>query len=196
MKKCFVFILLCGVMLISLTGCGKKTEEKIIEQTTKNEQVETSNNLEKLIENNTKQIEKINKKNQELEEKVVALEETTKTLEEKITSLEKENKTLKNTSKTRYDELKKLTNKSVSTTTTIVSNRNTINQSQLIGTWKNSRYNWTFNNNGTVALESNGSPVNYQIVGNWIIINGSEAVYYEYIDGKLYISDNGPVLSK
>lgn len=189
MKKCFVLILLCGVMLISLTGCGKKAEEEVIEQTTKSEKVETSNNLEKLIENNTKQIEEINKKNQELEEKIIALEETTKKLEEKITTLE-------NTSKTRYDELKKLTNKSVSTTTTIVSNRNTINQSQLIGTWKNSKYNWTFNNNGTVTLESNGAPRNYQIVGNWIIVDSSEAVYYEYIDGKLYISDNGPVLSK
>lgn len=195
MKKCFVLVLLFVVMLISLTGCGKKEEKRIIEQTTKSEKTETSNNLEKLIENNTKQIEKINKKNQELEEKIVVLEETTKTLEEKITTLEKENKSLKNTSKARYDELKKLTNKSVSTTN-IVSNRNTINQSQLIGTWKNSRYNWTFNNNGTLTLESNGSPVNYQIVGNWIIVNDSEAIYYEYINGKLYISDNGPVLSK
>ncbi len=183
-------------MFISLTGCGKKTEEKIVEQNTKSEKVETNNNLEKLIENNTQQMEKINKKNQELEEKIVALEEKTKSLEEKIATLEKENNSLKNTSKTRYDELKELANKNAPTTTPVIPNRNTISQSQLVGTWKNSNYNWTFNNDGTMTSNPGGTPLSYQIVGNWIIANGNNALYYEYINGKLYISDDGPVLSK
>lgn len=194
MKKCFVLVLLFSVMLINLTGCGKKVEEKVIEQNTESEKIETNNNLEKLIENNTKQIEETNKKNQELEEKIVALEEKAKALKEKITTLEKENKSLKNTSKTRYDELKKLTNKSAPTTVT--SNRNTISKSKLVGTWKNSNYNWTFNSNGKMTNSPGSTPLNYQIVGNWIVVNGSSALYYEYINGKLYISDDGPVLSK
>lgn len=168
MKK----VVLSLLIIFILCGCSKKNNEaenkSLIDSSSLSE-------IKELINNNTKKIEELSKKNEELEQKIVKLEE--------------EIENLKTNSETKHTELENLAKQKANYT----SNNNAIGKGDLIGTWKNSSYNWTFNSDGTVYIGDNVR--NYYLDGNWIIV-GESALYYEYKNGKLYTTDDGVVLSK
>lgn len=167
MKK-HIFILFIFCLLVC--GCSKK--ETIDDKNLK----EIKNN----IENNSKLIEELTNKNQELENKIVALEEEKKTLNDEIKKLQESDSTISSTVDSKYRELKNLINNKPSSN----SNQYTITKNQLLGTWK-----YSTNSEITITDE------NLKIHGNWFEWKGM-AFSYIYKDGKLYISDDGYVMTK
>lgn len=168
MKKCFY--ILC-IILLFICGCSKSNERI------------NNNELKKLkeaIDNNSKLIEELTTKNQELENKVIALEEEKQSLNDEIKKLQESDKTINSNIDSKYNELKTLINNKISTT----SNQYTITKDQLLGTWK-------YSNNSSITFTDE----NLRIHGNWLEWKGM-AFPYMYKEGKLYVSDDGYVMTK
>ena len=167
MKK-YVLILLMICLLVC--GCGENSS--IDNKTLK----ELKNN----IENNTKLIEELSTKNQELENKIVTLEEEKNTLNDEIKKLQESDTTIGSNIDSKYNELKNLINNKLSSS----GNQYTITKNQLLGTWK-------YSDGGAITITDE----NLNIHGNWFEWKGM-AFSYIYKDGKLYISDDGVVMTK
>lgn len=176
-------ILFLSIILFGLCACSNDTNEN--NNITINDEI-TLSELKEIVENNVKLIEELTNKNKELEEKITTLEENNKslndnltTLQNRIVALEENNKTVNSTINNNYNELKNLiTRNSYSLT-----NNYLISKNQLLGTW------YYGNNNITFTDE------NLYIYDNWFEWKGM-AFSYIYKDGKLYISDDGLVMTK
>ena len=164
-------------MMFFITGCSKEEiknelpKEEIKEEIKTEEDSSLYDDLKSLIEENTKKISELEEKNQSLEKEIASLKTSNSALETKNKDLE-----------TKYNNLK-----SVSVTPPVVTSKNTITKEQLIGTWTVADSNITFTNE------------NSDVLGNWILYKHSDytsTIWYEYINGKLYITDDGQIYSK
>lgn len=167
MKK---YILILLVICLLVCGCSKK--ENIDDKTLKE--------LKSSIESNTQLIQELTTKNQELENKVVALEEEKKNLTDEIKKLQESDTTISSNIDSKYNELKTLINNKTSSS----GNQYTITKNELLGTW-----NYSDNSKITITDE------NLRVHGNWFEWKGM-AFSYIYKDGKLFISDDGNVMTK
>jgi len=73
--------------------------------------------------------------------------------------------------------------------------KTTITKEELVGTWNFYDSILTFQSDGTY-LRNNNNAGTYKIIGNWLVLDDDSTLYYEYIDGKIYTTDNGAVMSK
>ena len=153
-----------------LCGCASNNESSL--------NSDTLNEIKKTVENNAKLIEELNTKNKELESKILMLEEQKTKLETSLTKLETKNTAISTNLDTKYNELKTLINSKGTSNYTITKN-------QLLGTWKY----------GTSSQSITFTDENLVMHGNWFEWKGM-AFYYIYKNGKLYISDDGYVLTK
>jgi len=181
MKK-HVMIIICTFVLLVVCGCQKESNTN----TSIKENNVTLGKLLTKIENNSKLIEELSIKNEELTnqnkellEKIKTLEENKKTVDDSIEKLENENKAVKTKVDNNYNDLKNLINNKPSGNI----NQYTITKNQLLGTWG-------YDNNSLTFLDSNT-----EVIENWIIWKGM-TIHYMYKDGKLYISDDGVIMSK
>ena len=177
MKKIFLFLFI----LFCMSGCSSDSTTNTISDNDLDE-------LRTLIEKNNTAIEELKKKNEELESKIVLLEEENKNLnntiieiKDNVSDLEDSDKTIVSSIDNNYNELKRLINSKVTSTGSY-----TISKSDLIGTWK------SVGSSSSLSFESD----NVEVVGNWIIYKGYMAINYMYRDGRLYISDDGLVMTK
>lgn len=175
------FIFICCVLLFGVCSCTNDDTSSDISNNGLNE-------LKLLIEENTLAINELKKKNEELESKLFTLEEDNKNLNDTITELENKISSLENSDKTinssidnKYSELKNMINNKMTAT-----GNYTISKEQLLGTWNN------IGGSGTVTFAND----NTEVFDNWIIYKGNMSVYYMYKDGKLYITDDGMVMTK
>ena len=167
MKK---YILILVIICLLVCGCSKK--ENINDKTLKE--------LKSSVENNTKLIQELTTKNEELENKVVVLEEEKKNLTDEIKKLQESDTTISSNIDSKYNELKTLINNKPSSS----GNQYTITKQELLGTWK-------YSDNSKITITDE----NLKIHGNWFEWKGM-AFSYIYKDSKLYISDDGYVMSK
>ena len=73
---------------------------------------------------------------------------------------------------------------------------NTITVKDFAGTWHFGDSNYlTFKEDGTYIRE-NGNEGTFELIGNWIILDNENPLYYEFINGKLFVTDNGAILEK
>ena len=169
MKK---YILILVIICLLVCGCSQKG----------NVSDKTLKELKSSIENNTKLIAELTIKNQELENKIVTLEEEKQTLTDEVKKLQEGDTAISSNIDSKYNELKTLINNKPSSN----GNQYTITKSQLLGTWHNLGYD----NTETFTNE------NTEVIGNWIIYKGNMTLYYMYKDGKLYVADNGWIMTK
>ena len=160
------------VFFVFLIVCGCDSDSSI--------DTKELNKLKESIENNNKLIEKLTEKNKELENKITTLEQEKETLNEEIKKLQENDTTINTNIDKNYNELKSLINSNPSLT----SNQYTITKDQLLGTWK-------YGENSKITFTDN----NLSIHGNWFEWDGMSFSYI-YINGKLYISDDGVVATK
>ena len=188
MKKNNIFILI--IILLLTSGCNNnQTNNQSLKNTDKELQ-----ELKELIKNNSNLIKELSDKNKNLEEKITTLEEENKTLNETLVSIQEENKTLKDTVITLNDTDEKINanfNAKYNELQTLINNKNTsgsytISKSELLGTWN------IIGEHGTEVFTNE----NVEVIGNWIIYNGESPIYYMYRDNKLYLSDNGWIMTK
>jgi len=76
-----------------------------------------------------------------------------------------------------------------------IKSKNSITEKELIGTWKFDDYEIHFKEDGTYEEDGEYSGL-YKIVGNWIVLDDEYSLYYEYIDGELYITEAGQIMRK
>lgn len=164
------YILILVIICLLVCGCSKK--ENIDDKTLKE--------LKSSIESNTKLIQELTTKNQELENKVAALEEEKKNLTDEVKKLQESDTSINSNIDSKYSELKTLINNKPSSS----GNQYTITKQELLGTWK-------YSDNSKITITDE----NLKIHGNWFEWKGM-AFSYIYKDGKLYISDDGYVMSK
>lgn len=165
--------MLLGIVMIVLSGCTKEValndDNSLLE-------------IKQMIENNSKIIQELQNKNLELEKKISKLDEEKKDLNNKLVELQNSDNNISSTIDNRYNELKGIIdNKMVSS-----SNNYTITKQQLLGTWN------IVGHDGSQTFYEN----NFEIVGNWIIFDDNNTLYYMYKDGKLYVADNGWIFTK
>ena len=159
--------------MIVLSGCGKD-----VALNDNNSLLE----IKQMIENNSQTIQELQSRNLDLEEKISKLEEEKENLSSKIEDLQNSDNNISSTIDNKYNELKGIIdNKMVSN-----SNNYTITKQQLVGTWN------VVGNDGSQTFYEN----DVEIVGNWIIFDGNNTLYYMYKDGKLYVADNGWIFTK
>lgn len=161
----------CILATICLLVCGCSQNEGIDNK--------SLSELKSIVENNTKLIAELTDKNQILENQIVTLEEEKKNLTDEVKKLQESDTTINSNVDSKYNELKKLINNNQSST-----NQYTITKNQLLGTWK-------YSDNSKITITDE----NLKIHGNWFEWKGM-AFAYIYKDGKLFISDDGYVMTK
>lgn len=190
MYKRILYVVICCFVLINVCGCNKNSKDNdklaISSDTSLDE-------IKEIIQNNSKQIEELIAKNQELEKEISKLNEDKENLNKTITELQEQNKTnssslvvlqendktINSSIDTKYNELKSLINNNSST-----KNNYTISKNQLLGTWK-------YGSNGKITFTDE----NLNVYGNWFEWDGM-SFSYMYKDGKLYLSDDGVIMTK
>lgn len=160
------------LVIICLIVCGCSQKGNVDDKTLKE--------LKSSIESNTKLIAELTIKNQALENKIVTLEKEKQSLTDEVKKLQESDTAISSNIDSKYNELKTLINNKVSSS----GNQYTITKNELLGTW-----NYSDNSKITITDE------NLRVHGNWFEWKGM-AFSYIYKDGKLFISDDGYVMTK
>ena len=174
MKKNNIFILI--IILLLTSGCNNnQTNNQSLKNTDKELQ-----ELKELIKNNSNLIKELSDKNKNLNETLVSIQEDNKTLKDTVLTLNDTDEKINANFNAKYNELQ-----------TLINNKNTsgsytISKSELLGTWN------IIGEHGTEVFTNE----NVEVIGNWIIYNGESPIYYMYRDNKLYLSDNGWIMTK
>lgn len=163
------------LVIICLLVCGCSQKGNVDDKTLKE--------LKSSIESNTMLIQELTTKNQSLENKIVELEEEKQSLTDEVKKLQESDTTISSNMDSKYNELKTLINNKPSSS----GNQYTITKQELLGTWQYVGYDTsiTFTND------------NVEMIGNnWFLYQGNRTIYYIFKNGKLYIADDGVMLTK